>query len=235
MRKSKALLGWCLLPILPSVTAAQAPEQPEAYVLEHSEAGWWKATSRVQVDWPQDRPVMSGLECTLSHERELQGGQPPMELSLSHPAESAEYRFRLRFNLPDRELSDRQVATITIGGRPYQRRTVQSRVVPWFGPSSPDGVVLTYGLARDMFRPDESYPWLPLEFLIPRFFEVESIKLGISGQHEVAHGDYETRFEEISIDMEGFREGLLWCFDQVNPPAGTQGALPAELRQRLSR
>ena len=211
-----------------------AQDRPEHYVLGSSESGWWKATSRILVDWQQDRPAMSGLECAVIHDRYLQDGKPPMELSIAHPVESAEYRYRFRFNLADAATIDRTVATITVGGRPYQRRTIQSRVTPWFGGHSADGIVLSYGIGREMFRPDETYPWMPLEFLIPQFFEVEGIKLGVSGRFEVEHGEYETRFEELHIDMDGFREVLRWCFEQVNP-LGRDVELPAELRRRIGK
>ena len=178
---------------------------------------------------------MTGLECVLSPNRELQASRPPMEVSVSHPVESAQYRYAIRFNLPDGVLTSRAVSTLSVGGRPYQRQIVESRIIPWFGTLPADGIVLAYGIGREMYRPSEDYPWLPLEFLIPRFLEVESIRLGISGQFEVEHGDHETRYEELSIDMDGFKEGLAWCSGQVNPLADRPVQLPAELRQRLTR
>ncbi len=213
----------------------RAQDRPEHFALDRSQSGWWTGQSRILVDWNEDGPVMTGLECIASHDRELGGSEPVMEVTLSHPVESSDYRFALRFNLADTELSEREVATITVGGRPYQRGNVQSRIVPWFGAYRPGDVILAYGLGRDMFRPDESYPWLPVEFLIPRFFEVEGIQLGIAGRFEVAHGEYETRHESLHIDMDGFKETLRWCVQEVNPPSDREIRLPAELRRMIDR
>lgn len=83
-----------------------------------------------------------------------------------------------------------------------------------------------------MVRPDETYPWTPIEFLMPQFFEAEEVRIGISGEAEIKHGDYETRYEEIDADMDGFKEAMNWCFDQVNP-SEKKPALPAELQKKL--
>ena len=62
--------------------------------------------------------------------------------------------------------------------------------------------------------------------------EAEEVRIGISGKAEIKHGDYETRYEEIDADMDGFKEAMNWCFDQVNP-SGKKPALPAELQKKL--
>lgn len=160
-----------------------------------------------------------------------------MEVSITHPVESARYDFRFGFPLPETDLINRQVETITVGGRPYHRRSIQSRMLPAFGrkPGNADEIILAYGLGRDMFRPNEEYPWLPVEFLIPQFFEVEGITLGISGEFEIKHGDYEKRYESSYISMDGFREGMLWCYDQVNPSGDHVLKFPPELNLHLAK
>ncbi|WP_156843170.1 hypothetical protein [Novosphingobium aquimarinum] len=90
-----------------------------------------------------------------------------------------------------------------------------------------------YGLSRDMFRPNETYPWLPIEFLIPQFFEVEGITLGIAGEFEVEHSEYETRYEDLYIDMDEFKHVFRWCMGQVNPPERNNVDLPDELKRLL--
>jgi len=217
-----------------SASPLRAEDRPEHYVLATFEGRpWWKAQSRVLVDWRTDKPVMAGLECVTSYVRTLRDGQPPMEISVSHPVESAAYDFRFHFNLGEAGLTDRKVETITVGGRPYQRQGVGSRVVPWFGVHGPNDVILSYGIARDMFRPNEAYPWLPVEFLIPQFFEVDGITLGISGNFEVSHGNYEKRYEDLRIDMSGFKEAFSWCIRQVNASGDRKVELPAELKKRI--
>ena len=237
MKRLGSRASWSVITLLTLglATPLSAQDRPEHYVLETMESGWWTGASRVLVDWRGDRPVMTGLECLVRHNRYLQDGQPPMEMTITHPVESGDYRFGFLFNLDGGDLTDREVETITVGGRPYRRQNVQSRIIPWFGEYGPDDIILAYGIGRQMFRPDETYPWLPLEFLIPQFFEVEGIKLGISGRFEIEHGEYETRFEELYIDMDGFRETVAWCYQQVNPPGDRDVELPAELRQRLDR
>lgn len=216
-------------------TPGYAENQPNSFVLSNKNSGgWWKAESRILVDGRSGKPVMRGLECITRHDRNMQNGKPPMEISITHPVESGEYKFLFQFNLPDTKLINKNVETITIGGRPYQRRIIQSRVVPWFGVYGPNDIILTYGIGRDMFRPSESYPWQPLEFLIPQFFEVEGIKLGISGEFEIEHGEYEKRYEELYIDMDGFKEALEWCYSQINPPGDDKVELPSELKKWLN-
>lgn len=236
------MAGYGFLPSLALVTIAllgaaaplRAQDRPDRYVLAAFKGlPWWKAESRVLVDWRTDKPVMAGLECTASYVRTLQGGKPPMEIAVSHPVESAAYDFRFHFNLAEGGLTDRRVETITVGGRPYQRQGVGARVVPWFGVYGPDDPVLSYGIGRDMFRPNETYPWLPVEFLIPQFFEVERIALGTSGNFEVSHGNYEKRYEDLSIDMGGFREAFSWCLKQVNAAGDRKVELPSELKKRI--
>lgn len=212
---------------------ANAADQPDHYVLAIKEFGGWNTQSRVLVSWNRDKPVMTGLECIVTHDRQLQTDKPPMEIGISHPVESADFKFRFTFNLPDADLIDRKVETITVGGRPYQVKSVQSRIVPWFG--LPDGDILLYGYGRTMFRPTETYPWLPLEFLIPQFFEVEGITLGISGQFEIKHGDYEKRYEELYIRMDDFKEALGWCYEQVNPSGSSKVSLPPELNRAIQQ
>jgi len=221
---------------LGSASPLHAQDWPEHYVLATFKEGpWWKAETRVLVDWPQDKPVMTGLECTASSVRTLEAGKPPMEITVSHPVESSAYHFRFSFNLAEGALTDRNVETITVGGRPYQRKNVQARIVPWFGVYGPDDAILSYGLAREMFRANETYPWLPIEFLIPQFFEVEGITLGVSGNFEVTHGNYEKRYEDLRIDMEGFRETFSWCLKQVNAAGDRKIELPAELKKRIDQ
>jgi len=217
-------------------SSVTAQTQPDSYRLEtHDTASRWIAESRVIVDWRENRPAMTGLECTASHDRNLQAGRPPMEIIVSHPVESGDFSYRFRFNLAENGIIDRGVETVTIGGRPYHRRSIQSRIIPWFGAHGADDIILAYGIGREMFRPNESYPWLPLEFLIPQLFEVEGITLGIAGNFEIAHGEYERRYEELYIDMEGFKESLQWCQEQVNPSGEHERPLPAELRSRINR
>ena len=211
---------------------AHAQEHPDFYVLDTAEvASWWKAVARAQMDWDNETPTMKGLDCVVSHDRYLQDGKPPVEITITHPVESGDYSFRFNFNLADTDLIDRQVETITVGGRPYRRASVESRIVPWLPVMSPDTIILAYGIGREMFRPNETYPWLPIEFLIPQFFEVEGIVLGISGEFEIEHGEYETRYEDLYIDMDGFKESLAWCYDQVNPDRRREMELEEELRR----
>ena len=234
--KAKASLAivWLLSAVVTvSPTYAQNAERPDYYVSGEIDQGWWKAESRILVDWDQNKPRMTGLECLASHDRYLQGGQPPMQIMVSHPVESGDYRYRFTFNLPDDDMIERRVETITIGGRPYRRENLQSRIIPWFGVHGEGNIILTYGLSRDMFRPNETYPWLPIEFLIPQFFEVEGITLGIAGEFEIEHGEYETRYEDLYIDMDEFQHVFRWCMEQVNPPARNNVELPAELKRLL--
>jgi hypothetical protein len=214
---------------------ANAQDRPDHYVLATEESDSWTAEARILVDWDRDKPVMTGLECVTRADSESQNGKPPLEIGVRHPVESGEYKFQFTFNLPDSELTDRTVETITVGGRPYHRRVIQSRIIPYFGGSAPDGIVLSYGIGRDMFRPTENYPWLPVEFMIPQFFEVEGITLGISGQFEIEHGEYEKRFETLYIHMDGFRETLSWCYAQVNPAGGRKLEFPAALTKKLEK
>lgn len=236
--RAKASLGiaWLLAAMIaaPS-TRAQNDEQPDYYVSGDTGAGGWKAESRILVEWDQNKPRMTGLECVASHYRNLQGGEPPMQISISHPVESADYRYRFTYNLPDNDLIERRVETITIGGRPYRREYIQSRIIPWFGVYGDDDLILTYGIGRDMFRPDETYPWLPIEYLIPQFFEVDGITLGIAGEFETEHGEYETRYDDIYIDMDEFKDIVQWCMEAVNPSGGAQVEYPEELMRRLGR
>ena len=232
------LASSCLISALTLGAALPAPayaeEHPDFYVLDTAElASWWKAEVRAQIDWDNDAPTMKGLECVVSHDRYLQNGNPPMEVIVTHPVESAEYAFRFRFNLVDDDLIHREVQTITVGGRPYQRKIVQSRIVSWLPVKGPGVIILTYGLGRDMFRPNETYPWLPTEFLIPQFFEVEGINLGISGDFEITHGEYQTRYGELYIDMDGFKETVNWCYDQINPDQQREEELEAVLKRRV--
>lgn len=209
-----------------------AQEYPDSYALAAEDSFSWKAESRILVDWEGDRPIKTGLKCVARHDRNLQGGKPPLEITLMHPIESGDYRFGLHFNLPDTDLINRNVETITIGGRPYQREIVPSRII---GFTKPEDIILAYGIGRQMFRSNETYPWLPIEFLVPQFIEVEGIELGISGDFEVEHGEYERRYEAIYIDMDGFKEILRWCYEQVNPTADSETGLPPELIERLEQ
>lgn len=219
-----------------SASSLHAKDEPSHYVLAtFDEASWWKAQSRVLVDWPDGKPVMAGLECTASHNRNLQAGKPPMEIVISRPVESAAYNFRFHFNLAEGDLTNPRVESVTVGGRPYQVKLIQSRVIPWFGVHKPGDAILMYGIGRQMFRANDSYPWLPVEFLIPQFFEVEGIRLGIAGDFEISHGDYEKRYQELYIDMEGFKETLGWCYQQINPSGDRKIELPSELKRRIDR
>ncbi len=201
---------------------------PDFFVLEKTdEFGWWRAESRVHVDWNGDTPAMTGLECVAEDER-----QGSLKIAVLHPVESADFRYSFQFSLADGDLIDRKVETLGVGGRTYQFKTVQARIVPWFGVHGPDDVVLAYGLGRAMVRPNETYPWTPIEFLMPQFFEAEEVRIGASGQSEITHGDYETRYEEIEVDMDGFKDAMKWCFDRVNP-SGEKPVFPPELQKKL--
>lgn len=216
--------------VLASTAHATDREQPTSIQIGSSEfAGWWKAEARTLVDWTRDGPVMTGLECTASHDRD----GTPMQLTVLHPTESSEFRYSFHFNLKEGELIDRKVESITVGGRPYQLKSVQSRIGPWIGGSA--GIVLPYGLGREMFRPNETYPWLPIEFLIPQFFEAEGIFLGTAGEFEVEHGEYERRFGSIYIDMDGFKDAMLWCYNRVNPNSKLAKESAANLREELGK
>lgn len=234
MRKSNFLLLATASTFLVGIGTAHADDKPDFYTLETTSPGsWWKAESRVLVDWGAGGPKMSGLQCVLKHDRQ---GMPPMQIAISHPIESARYDFRLGFSLPDTDLISRQVETITVGGRAYQRRSIESRMTAAFGPEREgDDIILAYGLGRDMFRPNEDYPWLPIEFLIPQFFEVEGIFLGVSGEFEIKHGEYEKRYESIYINMAGFKEGMLWCYNQINPSGNRPLKLPSDLTRILKK
>lgn len=224
------------LPFLAGLaTASNAQDHPDQYALDADEFSWWKTESRVLVEWRNDKPVMSGLECSVRHDRYLQDGKPPLEIAIVHPVESAEYRFGFTFNLGDTKLISRTVETITVGGRPYQRKIIQSRIIPAFGAYQPGDIILSYGIGRDMFRPNENYPWLPVEFLIPQFFEVEGIVLGVAGDFQIEHGEYEKRYEEIYIDMDGFKEAVQWCYEQVNPADESKIVFPPELSRKLKQ
>lgn len=230
-------LGYALKLVSPIMLAVGSPAYagtiPDFYTMESASlASWWKAESRILVRWNNDKPVMRGFECVISHDRE---GTPPMEVAMSHPVESASYEFRFKFDLADDDLINRKVETITVGGRPYQRKVVQSRIIPAFGVHGPDDIVLAYGIGRDMFRPNDEYPWLPLEFLIPQFFEVEGIFLGISGEFEIKHGEYEKRYESVYVDMDGFKETMKWCYDEINPSGQRDLKLPPELKRHLGK
>ena len=156
-----------------------------------------------------------------------------MQIMVSHPVETSEYRYDFTFNMPDNDMIERRVETITVGGRPYLREYIQSRIIPWFGVYDEGDIILPYGLSRDMFRPNETYPWLPVEFLIPQFFEVEGITLGIAGDFEIEHGKYERRYEELYIDMGEFKHVFRWCMEQVNPTERDNVEIPNELKRLL--
>lgn len=216
------------------ILPVQAQDRRDFYVLGSSEPGsWWKTEARALVNWNGDEPVMTGLECVIMHDRYLEDGKPPMEIAVSHPTESGEYRFRFQFNLAEGKLINRKVETITVGGRPYRLESVQSRIVPWVGGQT--GIILTYGIGREMFRPNETYPWLPIEFLIPQFFEVEGITLGLSGDFEIEHGEYERRYEDLYIDMDGFKESMDWCYRHVNPTHERELELSSKLKKQMER
>lgn len=213
--------------------SAGVTERPRDFILSDDEFGWWSVKSDIVVDWQSEKAVMTGLRCAIRHRRYFQDGKSPMEISITHPVESADYKFQFQFNLPDSDLINRNVETITVGGRPYQRRMVQSRKIPWFGVYEADDMILAFGISREMYRPNESYPWLPLEFLIPQFFEVEGIKLGISGDFEIEHGEYETRYEEIYIDMGEFKQAFDWCYDHINPKPDHEARLRLQFKKRF--
>ncbi len=216
-----------------STEPLHAQDRPDFIAFAEEEAGgWWETEARALLDWRDGAPLMTGLECVANHNRY---GRPPLQIAVTHPMESGDYRFRFQFALTDGELIDRQVETITVGGRPYQIKSVQSRIIPWIGGPGENDIVLTYGIGRDMFRPNEGYPWLPIEFLIPQFFEVEGIELGISGQFEIEHGEYERRYEEVYIDMDGFKEAMSWCYNHVNPDHEFEDELSTELRRRMAK
>lgn len=215
-----------LLVLTPNVLASET--RPDFYTLaKNGDFGWWSAEARVLVEWKGDAPIMTGLECLAEDSR-----QGVLKVRLRHPVESAQFDYAFEFNLPDGELIERKVESISVGGRAYQFKRAQVRVIPWFGVHGPDEVILAYGLGRAMVRPHEAYPWMPIEFLMPQFFEAEEVRVGISGKAEITHGDYETRYEEVDADMGGFREAMNWCFDQVNP-SGEKPSFPAELQKKL--
>lgn len=231
-KKSRASVG-VLLPFaalfLALAPKAQASDNlPDFYTLaKNGDFGWWSAESRVLVDWKGDAPIMTGLECLAEDSR-----QGILKVGLRHPVESAQFDYTFEFNLPDGALIERKVESIGVGGRTYQFKRAQVRVIPWFGVHGPDEVILAYGLGRAMVRPDEAYPWMPIEFLMPQFFEAEEVRIGISGKAEIKHGDYENRYEEVEADMDGFKEAMSWCFDQVNP-SGKKPSFPSELQKKL--
>jgi hypothetical protein len=202
-----------------------ASEKPDFYVLASEEFSWWEAESRVLVDWDK-RPRMTGLDCKATSARERH-----LSVNLMHPAESAEFRYSFEFKLPDTNLINRNVQSISVGGRSYQFKYLQVRIIPWFGVYGPDEVVLAYGITRAMVRPNENYGWYPLEFLLPQFFEAEEARLSVAGEFEIDHGNYETRFEELRVDMDGFKEAMKWCSDQVNPSKAAE--FPSELKKAL--
>ena len=227
------LIGLALQASVIAPASAAEREHPDFYILEKENfGGWFQSQSRVLVDWQAGKPIMKGLACTVQQTQNLQNGKPVMEIEISHPMESADYRFRFTFNLPDTDRIDRKIESITIGGRPYEVQGIQSRMMPWFG-FEKDQEILAYGLSRTMFRPKDSYPWLPLEFLIPQMFEVEGVTLGVSGQFEIKHGDYEKRYEGIYVDMDGFKEAMNWCYSRVNPSGRARVALPDELKKAI--
>ncbi|WP_287939791.1 hypothetical protein [Sphingopyxis sp.] len=231
-KKSRARVGPLVpfaalfLALGPQVHASES--HPNFYTLaKNGDFGSWASESRILVDWKGDTPIMTGLECLAEDSR-----KGILKVRLRHPVESSQFDYAFEFTLPDGALIDRRVETVGVGGRTYRFKREQVRIIPWFGVYGPDEVVLTYGLGRAMVRPDETYPWTPIEFLMPQFFEAEEVRIGISGKAEIKHGDYETRYEEIDADMDGFKEAMNWCFDQVNP-SGKKPALPAELQKKL--
>lgn len=204
-----------------------AAENPDFYLLAKEEFSWWEAESRVLVEWDK-KPRMTGLECKATSRKEGH-----FSVSLGHPTESAEFRYSFEFNLPDTELISREVQSISVGGRSYQFDILQVRTIPWFGVHGPDDKILMYGIGRAMVRPNENYGWYPAEFLLPQFFEAEEARLGVAGEFEIDHGNYETRYEELRVDMDGFKEAMKWCFEQVNPSKVSE--LPSELKEALEK
>jgi hypothetical protein len=205
---------WALATALAFGALGRSPAtaQVTAYPVSEEDFEGWSAKLQIDAHPRNRKGTITGLSCVLR----IQDG---LTLTLTRPVESGAMPVRFEFDIEKdepttkRELIERRVVSLGIGGRTYEFQHLQWRLSPVLNGWEKGGEQLPTGIGLAAYRAGEDYPWLPLEYLLPGLMEVETLRLGYRGEKEITHGDYQTVYREQTIRMVGFKAGMKWCGD----------------------